>query len=131
MSFNVINKLSFIDSFQFLSFSLDGLVKKLDINDFKYLSQEFDNNALDFVKQKGIYPYEYMSDFKKFKKQLPSKENFYSSLSGKKISDKDYEYVLKVWNKLKMKTIQYYYDLYLKCDVLFLVMFMKNLEIIA
>ena len=95
------------------------------------MSQEFDNNALDFVKQKGIYPYEYMSDFKKFKKQLPSKENFYSSLSGKKISDKDYEYVLKVWNKLKMKTIQYYYDLYLKCDVLFLVMFMKNLEIIA
>ena len=25
--------------------------------------------------QKGFYPYEYMSDFEKFKEQLPSKEN--------------------------------------------------------
>ena len=84
MSFNVTNTLSFIDSLQFLRFSLHGLVKKLDKNDFKYLSQKFDNNALDFVKQKEIYPYEYISDFKKFKEQLPSKENFYSSLTGKK-----------------------------------------------
>ena len=60
---------------------MDGLVKKLDKNDFKYLSQEFDNNVLDF---NPYDPYEYMSDFKKFKEQLPSKENFYSSLTGKK-----------------------------------------------
>ena len=36
--------------------------------DFQYLSQEFDNDILDLVKQKGFYPYEYMSDFEKFKK---------------------------------------------------------------
>ena len=36
--------LSFIDSFRFLSSSLDNLVKNLDKNDFKYLSQEFNNN---------------------------------------------------------------------------------------
>ena len=40
------------------------------------------------VKQKGFYPYEYMSDFEKFKEKLPSKGKFYSSLTGKKISDK-------------------------------------------
>ena len=73
MSFSINYKLSFIDSFQFLSFSLDSLVKNLDKDDFKYLSQEFDNNILDLVKQKGFYPYEYMSDFEKFKEQLPSK----------------------------------------------------------
>ena len=28
----------------------------------------------DLVKQKGFYPYKYMSDFEKFKEQLPSKE---------------------------------------------------------
>ena len=55
-----------------------------------YLSQEFDDNILDLVKLKGFYPYEYMSDFKKFKEELPNKENFHSSLTGKKISDKDY-----------------------------------------
>ena len=36
--------LSFIDSFRFLRSSLDNLVKNLDKNDFKYLSQEFNNN---------------------------------------------------------------------------------------
>ena len=41
------NKLSFIDSFQLLSSSLDSLVKNLSKNNFKYLSQEFDNNVLD------------------------------------------------------------------------------------
>ena len=30
-----------------------------------------------------------MSDFEKFKEQLPIKEKFYSSLAGKKISEKD------------------------------------------
>ena len=66
MSFNINNKLVFIDSFQFLSYSLDSLVKNLVKNDFKYLSQEFDSKALDLVKRKEFYPYEYMSGFAKF-----------------------------------------------------------------
>ena len=66
MSFNLNNKLIFIDSFQFLSSSLDSLVKNLGKNHFKYLSQEFDTNVLDFVKQKRFYLYEYMSYFEKF-----------------------------------------------------------------
>ena len=45
-------------SFQFLISSLDNLVKHLNKVNFKYLSQEFDNNVLDLVKQKGINPYE-------------------------------------------------------------------------
>ena len=42
MSFGINNKLSFIDSFQFLSSSLDSLVKNLAKDDFKYLSQKFE-----------------------------------------------------------------------------------------
>ena len=45
MSFNVI----FIDSFQFLSSSLNSLGKNLGKHDFKYLSQEFDSKVLDLV----------------------------------------------------------------------------------
>ena len=67
MSFNISNKSIFIDSFQFLSSSLDSLVKNLGKNDFKYLRQEFDSNVLDLVKQKGFYPYKYMSHFQNFK----------------------------------------------------------------
>ena len=75
MSFTINNKASFVDSFQFLSSLLDRLVKNLGRVDFMYFSQKFDNNVLDLVKQKGFYPYEYMSDFEKFKEELPSKEN--------------------------------------------------------
>ena len=70
MNFTINNKLSFIYSFQFLSSSLDSLVRNLGKNNFKYLSQEFDKNVLDLVKQKEFYPYKYMSDFKKFKDEL-------------------------------------------------------------
>ena len=54
MTFTISNKLSFIDSFQFLTSSLDSLAKNLRNNGFKYLSQEFDNNELGLVKQKGF-----------------------------------------------------------------------------
>ena len=55
MSFSITKKLSFIHSFQFLSSSLDSLLKNLNKVDLKYLNQEFDNNVLDLVKQKAIF----------------------------------------------------------------------------
>ena len=118
MSFTIKNKFSFIDSFQFLSSSLDSLVKNLNKNDFKYLTQEFDNNVLDLVKQKGFDLYEYMNDFQKFKEESPSKEKFHSSLTNRKITDKEYEHVHNVWKKFEMKTMKNYDDLYLKCNIL-------------
>ena len=47
-----------------------------------------------------------MSGFEKFKEELPSKEKFYSSLTDRKISDKEYEHVLNVWKKVEMKTMK-------------------------
>ena len=94
MSFSINSKLSFIDIFQFLRSLLDSLVKNLARDGFKYFSQAFDNNVLDLVKQKGFYPYDYMSDFGKFKEQLTSKEQFYSSLTGRQIGDKEYNMFL-------------------------------------
>ena len=73
MSFTINNKLRFIDIFQFLSSLLDSLVKNLKKDDFKYSSQEFDNNVLDLVKWKGFYPFEYMSNFERSKEESPSK----------------------------------------------------------
>ena len=35
-----------------------------------------------------------------------------------KITDKEYERILNVWEKLEMKTMKDYHDLHLKCDVL-------------
>ena len=87
ISLTINKKLTFIDNFQYLSSSLNSLVKNLSKNDFKYLSQEFHNNVLDLVKQKGFYPYEYTNDFEKFKEEFPSKEKFYSSSTIRKIND--------------------------------------------
>ena len=55
MSFNIDNKLIFINSFHLLSSILDSFVKNLDKDDFKYFSQEFDNDVLNLVKQKEFY----------------------------------------------------------------------------
>ena len=74
MAFNFENKSVF--KFQFLSFSLDSLVKNLGKDDFKYLNQEFDSKVLALVKQKEFYPNEHMSRFEKFKKRYLVKKNF-------------------------------------------------------
>ena len=50
MSFTINNKSSFIDSFQFISSSLDSLVKHLSKVDFKYLSEKFYNKVLHLLK---------------------------------------------------------------------------------
>ena len=46
-----------------------------------------------------------ISGFEKFKEELPSKEKFYSLLTDRKISGKEYEHVLNVWKKIKKKTM--------------------------
>ena len=52
-----------------------------------------------------------MTDFEKSKEESPSKEKFYSLLTGKKISDREYEHVLKVWNLLQTKKMKKYHYL--------------------
>ena len=48
----IINKICFfIDSTQFMSSSLDALVKNLSDNDFEYLFQEFSRDSVKLVKQ--------------------------------------------------------------------------------
>ena len=45
---------------QFMSLSLDRLVKKMTDEDFKYLAEDFGSKKLGILKQKGAYPYDYM-----------------------------------------------------------------------
>ena len=61
-----------------------------------------------------------MNDFEKIYKELSSKEKFYSSLTSTNISDKEYKNVLNDYNKFEIKKLKDYYELYFKCDVLFL-----------
>ena len=112
----------FIDSTQFMNFSLDKLVKNLSDEDFKYLVEEFGSENLELLKQKGAYPYEYMNSFERFNEEkLPAKKYFYSSIKDGKIGDdgkisdghisvKDYLTCEKTWVKFEMKNMSDYHD---------------------
>ena len=102
MTFTINKNLVFIDSKQFLNFSLEKLVKNLSDNNFKYLSEEFNPEQLNLVKQKRVYPYEYTDSFERFSEdKLPEKKHFYKSLKNKHITEKDYLHAVKIWNNFK------------------------------
>ena len=106
MAFTINTNLLFIDSMQFMISSLEALVKNLSDNDFKCLSEEFSDAFLKLVKEKGVYPYEYMDSFKKFtENKLPDRCKFFSSLKDVCISEKDYWKADNIWNVFKMNTI--------------------------
>ena len=121
MAFTINKNLVFIDSMQFMNSSLDSLANNLSDNGFKYLPEEFSGEFLELVKQKGVYPYEYMDSFKKFSEdKLPDRPNFFSSLKDVYISEKDYLKPVDVWNMFKLNTMGDYHGLYLKTNVLLL-----------
>ena len=99
MAFFLGKHLKFIDSFQFMSSSLESLVKNISPCDMKYTLQEFQNEKLELMKRKGVYPYDYMDNFEKFnEKHLPPREEFYSILNDEHITNEDYKHAQNVWN---------------------------------
>ena len=88
MAFMLGKHFVFLDSFQFMASSLERLAANLPTDAFKYTSQVFRDEKLSLMKQKGVYPYDYMDSFQKFShQQLPPKEEFYSILTDEGISD--------------------------------------------
>ena len=71
----------------------------------------FDSEELDLV---GLYSCEDMCNFEKFYEILPSKNNFHSPLSGKRICEKGYQHVFKILNIFQMKAMKNYHNFYLK-----------------
>ena len=123
ITFSVRN-LQFIDSAQFMLASLDKLVNSMakDGHDGFRISRAYnDPEKLPLLLRKGVYSYECMGSTDRFGEQvLPTKESFFSHLSGEGISDEDYEHAKKVWNNLEMKPMGNYHDLHLKTDTLHL-----------
>ena len=97
------------------------MLKNLLNNDFTYLSQEFSGDLFELVKQRGVYLHEYTDSFEKFSEdKLPDKCNFFSSLKGECVTEKDYSHAVTVWDTFKMKTMGDYHVLYLKTGILLL-----------
>ena len=132
--------LQFKDSFSFLSSSLDKLIKlnkydndrKLDnwTEHFKFTNRNpyvKDNYDLDLLTEKGVYPYDYMTDVSKFDETaLPSKQAFYSYLYEEDITDEDYRRAQRIWEHFNIKNLGEYHDLYLMTDVYLLTDVFEN-----
>ena len=121
------NHLTFLDSFQFMSSSLDKLVSNLPNDALMYTSEEFQDKKLKLMSQKGVYPYDYMDSFDRFDEQtLPAKKEFYSIMNDQHILDEDYNHAQNVWKTFKLRNMGEYHDLYLKSDVLLLADIFEN-----
>ena len=91
------NHLTFINSFQFMSSSLDKLVSNLPKDDLIYTSKVFKGKRLNLMSQKGVYPYDLIYSFEKFDQtELPTKDQFYSVLNDQHITDDEYDHAKKV-----------------------------------
>lgn len=120
-----VSKLRFIDSFQFLSTSLDNLVQNLKScgeHHFQQFNKCFKSiPQRKLLLQKGIYPYSFVTDFSKFSvRELPPKHEFYNTIGKCHISEKDYEHAKEVWKEMNIQTMGEYHDLYVLCDVVLL-----------
>ena len=120
-------KIIFKDSLKFMSSSLGVLVNNLPKDAFKNLDKHYTPEQAELIKQKGFYPYEYMDSVEKFKdKKLPPRKAFYSKLTGKGITEKDYKHAYNVWNSFNMETMKDYHKLYNDSDVLLLADVFEN-----
>ena len=128
MAFYINNHLSFIDSFAFMSSSLEKLASNLVDENFIYTKKYFtDPVQFGLVKRKGVYPYDYMDSFSKFNDtELPQREDFYSLLTDNNISEDDYSHAKNVWNTFNLQNMGEYHDLYLKTDILLLTDVFEN-----
>lgn len=125
-------KLKFIDSLRFMNAPLDTLASLLPSDKKKILKSEcersgYNDEMFNLLNRKGVFPYEYIDSYIKLdEKILPSKDCFYSKLTGSDISEVDYEHAENIWEKFRIQTLGEYSDLYLKTDVLLLADVFEN-----
>ena len=111
----------FIDSYRFLSESLDELLKNLDEDDFKILKKEFPDKW-QFLNKKLAYPYEYFNSIDDYKKPVDNleKEDFVSKLKNGYPDDEEIERTKKIIKLYNIKDGEELTKLYCKSDVILL-----------
>ena len=100
------------------------LIKKIK-NTYSFCNNDL--NKFILLLRKGVYPYEYLDSWEKFKEtSLPIKEDFYSHLNMEDIEDIDYRHGNNVFNNFKLNNLGDYHDLYLQSDTLLLADVFEN-----
>ena len=112
----------FIDSYRFLSESLDKLVKNLDGDYFKISKKEFPDKW-QYLNKKLAYPYEYFNSINDYEKTVDNlkRENFFSKLKNDYPDDDVIERTKEIIEKFNIKDGEELTKLYCKSDVILLV----------
>ena len=108
--------LKLLDMCNFIKGSLNDLSKNLNDKN-KIVTKEHFKDNFELMKYKVCFPYEFITKENIYNEELPSIENFYSSLKLDNISEEDYDKTLDIYKKLNCKNIKEYLDIYLKLDI--------------
>ena len=82
--------------------------------------------------KKVVYPYDYVDCMKKLDEtSLPSKEAFYSKLTGECVTDEDYQHAQTVWKEFNIVSMKDYHNLYNLSDVLLFADVFENFRYIC
>ncbi len=125
-------RLSFIDSFNFLAGSLDGMTRTLPPDSVTPFLDHIttDETLQKLLMHKGIFPYDYIDHLDKLKDcRLPSKEKFYNSLTNRHVDGADYERAQRVWNEFDCQTLKDYLELYVCLDTLLLAAMVESYRV--
>lgn len=121
----------FLDSLNMMSGGLDVLANNLTAggDPLRHLHNTvregrklgYGEEQLLLLARKGVFPYEWFDSMEKLGEiSLPPRIDFYSKLSCKGVSVKEYEHALLVWETFGCRTFADYIRLYLETDVLLL-----------
>jgi hypothetical protein len=129
-------ELRFLDSYNFMSESLDQLTKNLGDNkpimksfiaNKEFNSDLSEAEQFNLLTRKGVFPYDYIDSLEKLDEtELPPIKVFYNKLNDESCSIEDYNHAQKVWRDFKCQTILDYMRLYLKTDVILLLDVVEN-----
>ena len=83
---------------------INDLIKKFP-NTYQFCNGDL--NKFSLLLRKGVYPYEYMNNWKKFDEtSILHKEAFYSELNKEHITDEDYDHYKKALKEFKIKKLR-------------------------
>ena len=106
----------FRDSFQFMTFSLDSLVKNLDIRQLEYSQRVVPTESM--ASSKGVFPYSYLDSVERLAEQnLPPREAFFDDLTQEECPIERYERAQEAWGVIGCRTFEDYLLFYLRLDV--------------
>ena len=114
-----VDNFAFIDTYNFLPFSLQHLANVLEPDKFHMMKEIFGENY-KLLTGKSIYPYTMANEELMTWKSLPPRSYFHNDLTNENVTEQEYKNAQLIWDKMQIKTFEEYHMLYLKIDTVLL-----------